>query len=602
MSRKPQTDQARTAGDAHLHDSILDNLSDGVITIGLDGCIADFNAAASHMFGFSRHDVLGKTLAEVFLTIQGFDEFIETILDSITNPVAPSRKVVNVQTADGPKALTLTISHLRKPNEERENKLAGVIAVFGDITELKELRETEVRMAEELEEQHTDLQKAYRKIEENRDELNWALKRVQVTRTVTMSLVLVLFLGIGIWNWVASDPEDWQDEIYSEYENKPGNIEGLQTTEVKTSEFKSRISLMGTLEPWRLVKVASPSDSHLRKTYFEYGQHVNQGERLIDLDIEELRLQYQESQIEYEKAHETVMEFRDWKNSTEMTTELRAFSRAKMTMDRAQSELKTSEFLLEQGLIPSSQYEDRKRSYESQLLEFDAAEQRLATTRARGQGPHRKAAELELERAQKKLHMLEGSLHTDSILAPVTGTILPLAQNEVGLTEGQATKKGDVLLTIADSEKVVAVTSVGEAEVIKIRIGQPVTIRGDAFPDLTIQGTVSHVSSQATQSNTRSTAASFKVIIEVESLDEMKRNRLRGGMSCRVNIVTYHNPSALMVPIEAVDVRGIKHTLRVFDPTTEVVKERDVELGLTSLNSVEILSGLSSGEYVILPE
>lgn len=600
MGRESRKDQGRNDRDSDFHRNILEDLSDGVITVGLDGRIQDFNPAASRMFGLDLHGVLGKTLTEAFITLEGFDEFTEAILDSMVNPAEPRRKVVSVQTAEGPRSLTLSVSRLTASDKDGEIKTTGMIAVLSDITEVRELREAEIRMAQEIQKQNTDLQQAYREIEENRNELSWALKRVQVTRTVTTALVLALFLAIGVWNWVGSGAEDWQDTIASE-EGGSENVEGLRTITAKSREFRSGISLLGTLEPWRQVQVASPSDSRLKKIYFRPGQHVVRGERLIDLNTEELRLKYQKSQVEYENAHKIAKEFEDWENSPDMLKELRALSKAKMDLDRTESELKTSKFLLEQGLIPTSQYEDQKRNHESQLLDFEAVKQSLTATRARGHGHQRKMAELELEKAEKELHMLKESLQTDSINAPVSGMILPLESDEAELVEGKAVKRGDTLLAIADSERIVALTSVGEIEVTRIRIGQRVTIRGDAFPDFTIQGNVSHVSSQASR-EARSKVASFDVIIELESLDATKKTHLRSGMSCQIHIVVYNNPAALMVPIEAIDMQEESPRLHVFDPDTGATEERKVEIGLTTFDSVEILSGLSSGERVVVPE
>ena len=598
MNRKQQTEQARASQD--FHRNILENLSDGVMAVGLDGCIQDFNPAASGMFGLTRDDVLGKTLAEAFLTTEGFDEFIETILDAVVDQGEPIRKVVDVQTAEGQRSLTLTISRLTTPSEDGESKTTGVIAVFSDITEMKELRETEVRMGKELEKQHAELRTAYRKIEENRDELNTALKRVQVARVAATALILVLFLGVGVLNWGTSDSDDWPDDGVLTAGSGDGDADGPRTVVAQPREFRSSVSLSGVLEPWRQIQVTSPGESRLKRVHFRYGQHVSAGDRLIELDMEELRLKHQESRVEYENALRTMEEYEDWENSAKMSQELRSYRKAKMDLERAESELRTSAFLLEQGLIPSSQHEDQKRRYESQLLDFEAIEQSLAATRAEGRGHSRQVAELELEKTRKQLRMLEEGLRAESIVAPVTGTIMPLKPGGEGLAEGQMVARGMELLTIADSEKMVATTSVDEAKITKIEVAQPVTIRGAAFPEFKLRGTVSHVSTQASR-GARGGTPRFKVMVELEPLDAEKKKHLRIGMSCQIRIVTYHNPEALMVPIDAVTLRGGKARLYIHDPGTGATEERQVKIGLTSLDSVEILSGLAEGERVVLP-
>ena len=581
--------------DQGFHKDILENLTDGVITVEFNGLIQDFNTAASRMFGLTRQEVIGKTLTEAFIAVEGFDEFSETLLEAVASRSGPERKVVNVQTGDEQRLLTITTSRLTASDDEGAQKAVGIIAVFSDITEIKELREAEIRLAGELKEQHSELQEAYREIEEKRDELTWVLKRVQVTRIAATALVIVLFLGVGVWTWSTSTsgslPEDTAETEL---------VEDVQAAVVRPREFKSVISLKGQLQPWRLIRVTSPVDGSLESISFNYGQAVTQGEPLVDLDTQELLLKLQESQIEYENAYETIKEFESWESSAEMTAELRSFSKTKMDLDNAESDLKISEFLLGKGLIPASQHEAKERRYQRQLLNYDEAKLSLERTRARGFGQPRKVAQLEFEKAQKTLKQLEEDLQLGSVTAPIAGVILPLGPNEEGLSTGQAVAKGDVLLTIADTERMTAVTLVDETKITKIQVGQPVKVLGDAFPDIALQGTVSHVSPQSQQATTG--APQFIVIVELEPLDETNRASLRVGMSCQVRIVVYHNPQALMVPIEAIDTRGGRFWLHTLDPNSGVAREKEVQIGLTSLDSVEVLSGVSVGDRVVLPE
>ena len=77
--------------------------------------------------------------------------------------------------------------------------------------------------------------------------------------------------------------------------------------------------------------------------------------------------------------------------------------------------------------------------------------------------------------------------------------------------------------------------------------------------------------------------------------------RLRSGMSGQFRIVTYSNPKALLVPIDAVDSGGGRHFLQVVDPATGEAHERAVEIGPTTRNSVEIRAGLEPGETIVAP-
>ena len=132
-----------------------------------------------------------------------------------------------------------------------------------------------------------------------------------------------------------------------------------------------------------------------------------------------------------------------------------------------------------------------------------------------------------------------------------------------------------------------------------IRPGQRVAVQGDAFPGLALRGAVSHVSQQP-RAHKPGKLPLFDVTVQLDRLSEAQRERLRIGMSAHLHIVTYSNPSALMVPIEAVGESGGSSVVRVLDEATGEVRERAVDVGLTTLGKIEVTDGLETGEIVVL--
>ncbi len=65
-------------------------------------------------------------------------------------------------------------------------------------------------------------------------------------------------------------------------------------------------------------------------------------------------------------------------------------------------------------------------------------------------------------------------------------------------------------------------------------------------------------------------------------------------MSSRIQTVVYRNDTALTLPFDAVDRRGRKRFVRVVDPVSREVTEREVVIGPTALDSVEIVAGLAA--------
>ncbi len=244
------------------------------------------------------------------------------------------------------------------------------------------------------------------------------------------------------------------------------------------------------------VAVTSATAGHIAEIGFTCGQRVSQGEVLLRLDMDETRLLYLEAQVEYENAKKAIDDLDRWETGTEVTAALRSLSKAQLAMEGVAADLKQSAFLLDEGLVPASQHEDARRRYESQLLDLEAARQNLDAVRAKGGDDARRVANVNLEKARSRLSAVEAALAQDTVVAPISGVVQMPATPEGTLVRGLSVEKGNALLTIADVDRLAVLAQIDEVEVTAIRPGQPVTVQGDAFPDLVLRGVVRHVSQQ----------------------------------------------------------------------------------------------------------
>ena len=597
MDRHSSNDPSMTHRESFIHEHILENLLDGVMSLGLDGYVRTFNPAAARMLGLDRDDVVGHTLAEAFFAAEGFDAFTQTILDAVIERNRTERRVVEVDGDGRRRAFSMTTSYLRSPDT---GDPVGVIAVFSDITEMQALREAESHMARELAEQNTELKKSYRLAEERRERLDTVLKKVQAARVVATVLVIGLFLGAGVWSWGGLESHRTSQPYGSGAHDGEEHVEALRTIALAPEEFTSKTLLVGRLVPSREVAVASATDGHIAEIGFTYGQRVSEGKVLLRLDMDETRLLYLEAQVEYENAKKAIDDLDRWESGAEVAGALRSLSKARMAMEGEAAALKQSAFLLEEGLIPASQHEDARRRFESQQLDLEAARQDLDAVRAKGGEDARRVATVNLDKARSRLSAVETALAQDTVMAPISGVIQMPATPEGTLVRGRNVEKGDALLTIADVDRLAVLAPVDEVEVTAIRPDQPVTVQGDAFPGLVLRGAVSHVSQQPRASKQTGGVTLFDVTVRLDDLGEAQRERLRIGMSAHLHIVTYRNPSALMVPIEAVGESGGTSVVRFLDEATGEVRTRAVEVGLTTLDKIEVTAGLKAGEMVVL--
>ena len=119
-----------------IHKSIMQDMSEGVMTIGFDGVITYVNQAASSILEMPADTLLGNKFIQCFFEYPENDDFNQTILDAVYDAATTHRNVVSYFTGKAFRHLHVTTSYLHD-----NGKKVGVIAVLSDISELMELRD-----------------------------------------------------------------------------------------------------------------------------------------------------------------------------------------------------------------------------------------------------------------------------------------------------------------------------------------------------------------------------------------------------------------------------------------------------------------------------
>jgi HlyD family secretion protein len=144
---------------------------------------------------------------------------------------------------------------------------------------------------------------------------------------------------------------------------------------------------------------------------------------------------------------------------------------------------------------------------------------------------------------------------------------------------------------------------VDELDVAQLTDGQSVRVALDALPDADVNGTVANIAPLATQNDKGTTT--YEVTVEVQAQDVA----LRPGMTAVVQIVTRNKTDAILVPRRAVQSENGQSYVFVPaagqpDPQTgrPASERRNVTLGLSNNESIEIVSGLKAGEKVLVAD
>jgi cobalt-zinc-cadmium efflux system membrane fusion protein len=175
---------------------------------------------------------------------------------------------------------------------------------------------------------------------------------------------------------------------------------------------------------------------------------------------------------------------------------------------------------------------------------------------------------------------------TISVPAPIDGVVTERGAN-VGLNADQATK----LFTVLDLSTVWIVANLYEKDFPQVRVGTAAAITTSARPDLTLRGRVSYIDPQVS-ADTRTA----KVRIEVPN----PSGELRLGMYADVVVAGVSGTSGPRVPrnaVQNVGDRTVVYLANSKDPGKYV--EREVRLGQTSGEQVEVVSGVQPGDVVV---
>lgn len=169
--------------------------------------------------------------------------------------------------------------------------------------------------------------------------------------------------------------------------------------------------------------------------------------------------------------------------------------------------------------------------------------------------------------------------HADMVvLAPMEGVVLR-RDGEVG----EVVDTHTVLFWVGAPRPLRITADVDEEDIARVRPGQRVLIKADAFPDQILEGTLDRITLKGDP-----LSKTFRVRIALPD-----DTPLLVGMTTEINVIVAEKADALLVPAGAV-ADG-----QVFVVEGGIVRARPVKVGVRGRSQVEIAEGLSGNEKVI---
>jgi membrane fusion protein (multidrug efflux system) len=220
---------------------------------------------------------------------------------------------------------------------------------------------------------------------------------------------------------------------------------------------------------------------------------------------------------------------------------------------------------------------------------FDDARSQLVRGRSLQTGQTITAQRLETlealtRQAEGRVRQAEARLQELRVLAPFDGRV-GLRQVSVGAL----IQPGTVVTTLDDISRVRVEFSIPEVNIARVRQGSTVVARSSAFGDRRFAGQVAVIDTRID-----TTTRTMRVISEFDNPDEV----LKPGLFMTVEVEMERRDNAMLIAEEALDPIGDRNYVYVIRDNR--ARRVEVRLGQRLAGEVEVLSGLTAGEPVVV--
>ncbi|MGZ5442818.1 MAG: efflux RND transporter periplasmic adaptor subunit [Thermoanaerobaculia bacterium] len=336
--------------------------------------------------------------------------------------------------------------------------------------------------------------------------------------------------------------------------------EKVYTEAAGRKTIEAVVTAPGQIDPKVKVNISAHIVGKIEKLYFNEGDSVRRGQKLVEL--EKPLYIAQRDRLSAELASRRV----------EVQRSRAALNTARAQYERAQS-------LSQQGIQAQELFDQARLAYDNARAAVASAEQGV-------------------NQAEAGLRSAAEDLSRTTIVSPLDGKVVQLnaREGEVVVT-GTMNNPGSVIAVIADLSQILVEAEVGETEVVSVSLQQPATIKVDAITDREYHGRVVEIgSSAAVRQGAGAGIRYFKVKVAIDDVDE----RLRPGMTSQVSIVTNSAPNAVAVPIQSV-VERVPGASADEDDDDDKPKKKYVFLAADGkAKQVEVQTGISDATHVVI--
>ncbi len=357
-------------------------------------------------------------------------------------------------------------------------------------------------------------------------------------------------------------------------------ITDLSLSTVDVGSIDISIGASGKVVPAFEEIINSPINSRILEVYKKGGDSVDVGTPILRLDLLSAETDY-ENQLNEVRMNELKLEQLRIQNKSKLSEMEMQLKVSRMELNRKAVELRNEQYLDSLGAGTADKVRQVELDYHVSKLKLEEDEQKFIHEAAVAEADF-KVKELELSIARKTLAEARQTLEDAQIRAP-RKAILTFVNNEIGAQVAQ----GEKVAVVSDLSHFKIEGEIADTYGDRIAAGSRAVVK---IGNEKLPGIVSDLTPLS-----KNGVISFSV-----RLDKDNHRRLRSGLKTDVYILTAVKDSVLRIQNGSYYVGPGKYELFVRQGN-ELVR-REVQLGESNYEQVEVLSGLQLGEAVVISD
>lgn len=360
------------------------------------------------------------------------------------------------------------------------------------------------------------------------------------------------------------------------------DAEKIRTATAEIGPVENSLNATGEVIPAYEQIYTSPIRASIRRVLLTPGTAVKPGQPILDLDksLTEIELEKLDDQLALKRngIDQLRMKLNKSLYDAEVNDQIKL-----LNINRLRADLEGTRRLQKVGGSTGEDVTRAENALRVAELEKKQLENDLAYNR-QSMGASLRETTLQAQIEEKNLKELTHKLKQADIIADRPGVLTWVNENI-----GSSVNEGEMLAKLADLASFRIEGSCSDVYADQVKVGLPVTIKVN---ETSLRGLITQVKP----------AVKNGIVQFVIQLDNSHHASLRPNMKVEVFVITDRVAKAVRVANGPAFKGKRKQYVFVVNKGSNVARRREVALGLSNFDFVEIKSGLQAGEQVVLTD